>query len=477
MGQPETQLQHALKLRHLFTLAFGSIIGVGWMIVAGTWISDAGPGGAALGFIGGGLIIVLVGMCYAEIGSMYPVSGGEVAYTYSIYGFKSSFVVAWFLALAYTASVPFEFAAVGWVTTILAPEMKGAKLYSLYGYDVYTGALVVGVFIACVIGIANYRGVKAAARLQDFLTYSLIVVSLVFVGFALVNGDPENLRPLFSTSGNRTVFAGFLVVLVTTPMWYAGFDIISQAMGEKSDSASMHHLGGVIALAILASAVFYCLIILAAGIAIPRSVLEAMDFPVAGALEVAFRSPLGGKLVMCAGLLGLVTTWNAFFLGSSRLIFAMGRAHMLPPWLGYVHPKYGTPSNAVVFVFGISFFTGFLGREVIALVIDINSLVFALTFLIICVGVLLLRFRAPDMVRPYRAPSLLVPILASLLMAWLVWMLLAADIRTMIAGGFPLHWLVIAVWSILGLLFWRLARPIRNEMSKEKIRRLILEQD
>ena len=93
------RLSRDLKLINLFTLAFGSIIGVGWITVLGSWLTQAGAVGAILAFVGGGFIMLLIGLCYSEIASMYPVSGGEVAYFYEMYGIEMSFFAGWFLAL------------------------------------------------------------------------------------------------------------------------------------------------------------------------------------------------------------------------------------------------------------------------------------------------------------------------------------------------------------------------------------------
>ena len=107
MPRPSGSLGKEIKARHFFSLAFGCIIGVGWIIVLGEWLEIAGPLGAILGFAIGALVMMIVGLCYAELASMLPVSGGEVAYAYEIFGAKSSYAIGWFLALAYISVTSF----------------------------------------------------------------------------------------------------------------------------------------------------------------------------------------------------------------------------------------------------------------------------------------------------------------------------------------------------------------------------------
>lgn len=139
-----SSLEKALKLRHFFTLCFGTIIGVGWITVLGSWLSEAGSLGAVAAFLGGGFLMILIGLCYTEVATMFPVSGGEVAYAYEIYGVKASFVAGWFLALSYISTVSFEIISVGWVLSYLLPDLQGPVIYVVLGDEVRLGSLLMG---------------------------------------------------------------------------------------------------------------------------------------------------------------------------------------------------------------------------------------------------------------------------------------------------------------------------------------------
>ena len=125
MTEERKTLKKEIKLRSLFMLAFGTIIGIAWLIVLGSWLSQAGSLGAIIGFVIGGGMMLLIGVCYAEVATMYPVSGGEAAYVYEMYGTGMAFAAGWALAFNYVVVTSFEAISVGWAASALFPGIEG----------------------------------------------------------------------------------------------------------------------------------------------------------------------------------------------------------------------------------------------------------------------------------------------------------------------------------------------------------------
>jgi amino acid transporter len=429
-------LQKELKLRQLFTLSLGTIIGVGWITVLGSWLTEAGSLGAVIAFLAGGLLMALIGLCYAEVASMYPVSGGEVAYAYEIFGIKTSFAAGWFLALSYISTVGFEAVSMGWILSAIAPQLEGPVLYRVLGDGVHLGSLLLGLGGMAIITLVNYRGAKSTATFQDVMTYGLVAISLIFITAGIFGGDRANLEPLFVERSGGWAWTGILAVLATTPFWFSGFDVIPQAM--------------------------------------PRADLLALELPAAGAFEAAFDSPLFGKIVLFAGLLGIITTWNATFFAGTRVVFALGQGRIIPPAYGAVHPRHQSPARAVSFVGCAGSLMAFLGRNAIIPLVNASAACLAVVFFFICVGVIRLRRTHPRVPRPYRVPGgAAIPtmaVLASLAVAFLALYepFLSAE------GRFPTEWSFFIIWSVLGALFWRSARRIRNQLGEAERRKLIL---
>ena len=118
------QLKKAINGLGFFALAFGSMIGVGWITTLDNWFNSAGPGGAMIAFIAGGFLMLLIGLCYAELTPMMPVTGGEVAYAYKAFGTDKAFLVGWFLAFGYLSVSAFEAVSIGMVLGYLFPALN-----------------------------------------------------------------------------------------------------------------------------------------------------------------------------------------------------------------------------------------------------------------------------------------------------------------------------------------------------------------
>ena len=478
-GQPgaeggREELGRGIRLRSLFSLAFGTIIGVGWITVMGAWLSGAGAVGAIIAFVLGGLGILAIGLCYSEMAAAYPVTGGEVAYVFEAWGARWSFAAAWFLAFSYIFTTSFEAISVEWVVSALVPGFGGPVIYTLLGQEVRLWSLALGLAVMAAITFINYRGGKTAAWFQDLMTAGLIILTLIFVVAGVVGGSVANLEPMFSGTTPGAALVGVGIVLGTAAFWFAGFDTIPQAMEEVEEGAKLQLLPRVMGASILFALVFYCLVILATAMSMPRAELLASELPAAAAIEAALGSPFLGRIVLFAGLCGLITTWNAIFFASTRIVFAMARAHMIPHRLARVHDRYGSPSAAVIFVAVMGSVGALFGRNAILVIVGGAAISAMIVFLVVVLGVLRLRKTRPDHPRPYTVPGgrgflVLSAVIALGLLGASIWEPFHG------AGGrIPAEWIVLVVWAALGLVFYRAAAPLRREVSDRRLRWLIL---
>lgn len=473
------QLNKEITFRQLFTLAFGSIIGVGWIIVLGNWLMIAGSIGAILGFLGGGLMVVLIGLCYGEAAAMFPVAGGEVAYAYEMYGTRMSFIAGWFLALSYIAVLPFEAISVGWILEALIPGIEGPHFYTVLGDQVHVGSLAAGLLLMGLISYINFRGVRAAVRFQEILTFALLTISIMFILAGLIQGDITNLKPTFIADERGSIWFGIFAIMGTVPFWFAGFDVIPQAMGEKAVSVPVHLIGRVITLSIIAAFIFYGLIILSSSMAMPRQQLLALELPAAGAFEAVFQSSNAGKMVLIAGLFGLITSWNAIFFAVSRVIYSLGRARMIPVVFGTLHPSHKTPAFTIVFVCLVGTLGTLLGRGAILPIVNSAGATFGFVFFLICIGIIRLRCIAADRPRPYQAPGGMITVIFATFAALAMTILALNEIRLSAEGSFPLpmEWCVIIAWLALGSVLWHMERNTRSTISEAERRLLIFADD
>lgn len=474
MAAPSKSLQKEMGLVQLFTMAFGTIVGVGWVVALGGWLDLAGPLGAALAFLAGGLIVMMIALCYAEMAAMFPFAGGEVAYAHEVFGIRYAFLVGWFLALAFIVVTSFEAISMTWILSALFPWGEGPRAYSFLGSDVSVADLVIGMGTMLFLTIVNYRGARSSARFQDLVTYSLLIMIAVFIGSGISLGDPGHLQPLFREDGARPIWSGILGVLATAPFWFSGFQVIPQVIEERSPGMPLSRLGKLVMLAIGLAIVFYCGVIISSSMAIPWPDLLSRELPASEAFRAGLRLPILGNVVLFSALLGVLTTWNAIFVAAARILFALGRAQIIHPVFGRVHSKHGSPAFATVFVGVLGGLGILLGRSGITPIVNVSATCMSLGFVITCLALLRLRRIDPARERPYAVPggSTLVSVgavAAVLMFAFSLYEPYAA------AGSiFSLEWGVLVVWSVCGVLIWTRSRLRRESLSHVERSNLIL---
>ncbi|MFW5904938.1 MAG: APC family permease [bacterium] len=456
-----------------FSLAFGSMIGVGWVTAMGGWLGDAGPGGAMIAFGAGGILMLFIGLCYAELTAMMPVAGGEVAYAYRSSGVGASFLVGWFLAFGYLSVSVFEAISVGTVLAYLFPAVDFAPLYEVAGAPVYAGHLFLAVLFTGFITVVNYVGVRWAAGLQTVLTVTFLAVTLIFVAAGIFGGSGGGGQPPFSRTGVGPILGGIAAVFVTAPFWFVGFDTIPQGAEEAEASVSPRRLGALILTSIVGATLFYLLVIFAVSRATPWTEITESTLPTAEAFAGAFGSRAMVNLVLSATVLGLLTSWNGFFLAGTRVLFALGRGRIVPPWLGRSHSRFGTPGNAVLLAGAVTLAGALMGRGAMLPFVDVGSFCIAVAFVGVSWSTLKLRDLEPDATRPYAIPGgRFVPGVALVGAIFLLAVMVVPGSPGMLT--WPLEWVILGGFVLLGGVLWLLGRGRREAMTGDERRRLIL---
>ena len=209
-----------LGSREVWSLAFGAMIGWGWVVMSGEMIDKAGSLGSILAVLAGAVMVGFVGLIYAELTPALPRAGGELGFSILAFGPNISWMCGWALLLAYVAISAFEAAALPTVFDHLVPNMAIGHMYEVDGKDVYLSLAAIGVVGTVVIAAANWVGVKTSTFLQGAATMGLLAVGIAFFVGSNATGHTTNLDPLWTNT------KGFLGVLVMTPFLFVGFDVI-----------------------------------------------------------------------------------------------------------------------------------------------------------------------------------------------------------------------------------------------------------
>jgi len=454
-----------LSRRDVLALAFGAMIGWGWVVLAGSWIRSAGSFGAMLAFLIGGILVVFVGLTYAELASAMPKAGGELLYSYRGLGVTPSFICAWTIVLGYISVVSFEAVALPTVVEYLFPNYKQGYLWTIAGWDVYASWALVGIIGSIIICIVNYVGIKMAAFMQTVFTIIIAAGGIMLITGSLFNGSTADMEPLF-TGG----MAGLFSVVIMTPFMFVGFDVIPQAAEEMD--IPYKTIGRILIISVLMAAAWYILIIFGVSRALSPAELENSGLATADAMAALFGGAWAGKILVLAGIAGIITSWNGFYIGASRLIYAMAQAKMLPDFLGKLHPKYKTPHNAVILVGILSTLAPLFGRKMLVWLVDAGGMGVVVAYMAVALSFLVLRYKEPDMPRPFTVSNgKLVGFIAVLLSLGMAIMYLPGSPSALV---WPYEWAIILGWLALGVVFYIVARSRHGNAAdvllNEKVR-------
>ena len=439
--QTDGEFSRVLSKRDMFVLAFGAMVGWGWIIQSGYWIDEGGVTGSVLAFVLGAFMVAVVGLIYGELASAMPFVGGEHVYSMRALGPIGSFVCTWSLILGYVGVVVFEVVAFPSALAYIVPGFNTFPLWSVAGQTVYGTWVLVGGVGALVMTYLNYRGVQPAAQFQTILTLVIGLAGVTLAIGAVANGQSTSTPP-FADAG----MAGVLTVAIMTPFMFVGFDVIPQAAGEAD--VSERTLGLLIVTAVSVAALFYILVIWASGQALPGSALVESSLPAASAMEALFSSALIGRIMALAGIAGILTSWNSFLLGGSRAIYALAESSMLPETLATINPETNTPSRALALIGGLSVFAPLFGEQMLIWIVNAGGLGIIVAWLMVVVSFLVLRVREPEMDRPLKLPAgKAVGVLGLVLTLGFTAMYLPGAPSAL---QWPFEWGIVILWVLLG---------------------------
>ncbi len=434
-----------LKSREVITLAFGAMIGWSWVLMTGHWVTTAGSLGTLIAFAGGGLAISLIGLTYSELASAMPKAGGEHVYTQRGLGPRWSFVCTWALLLAYVNVCMFESVALPTAVEYLLPEVRLGTLWQVLGAEVDIGFVLIGAASALLITWVNILGIKVAARLQTGAIGLILVAGLLLISGAITFGEPAYAEPWIAVPAS-----GILSVLIMVPAMLVGFDVIPQS-AEEIDLPPAR-IGKLLVLSVLLAVAWYGLISFSVALALPKSELATSSMATGDAATALWGQPMAGTLLVLGGIAGILTSWNAFVIGGSRVLFSLAEAGSVPQVFARLHPHYKTPYVGVMAIGALCCLAPFFGRTVLVWMIDAGSFAVVVAYLFVPLAFLALRRKEPEMPRPFRVRHpRLVGVGAFVLTIALLGAYLPGSPSALI---WPYEWGIILTWAALGVVLF-----------------------
>ena len=455
MEQKKSEFNKVLNAWDVLVIAFGAMIGWGWVVSTGGWIEKGGVLGAAIGFVIGGIMIFFVGMTYAELTAAMPQCGGEHVFSYKAMGSTGSFICTWMIILGYVSVACFEACAFPTIITYLWPGFLKGYLYTVAGFDIYASWLIVAIVVAFLIMMINIIGAKTAAILQTVLTCIIGGAGILLIIASVINGTVDNLDgQMFAGSSAGLNVKAIIGVAALSPFYFIGFDVIPQAAEEINVPAKK--IGSILILSVVLAVVFYALVIVAVGLVMgPQAIVDseqATGLVTADAMAAAFNTKIMAKVIIVGGMCGIVTSWNSFLLGGSRAMYSMAESYMIPKFFAKLHPKHKTPINSLILIGVLTMLAPFAGRKMLVWISDAGNFGCCVAYCMVALSFIILRKKKPDMPRPYKVPAYkFFGTMAVIMSGFMVAMYCIPG-----SGGTLIvqEWGIVLAWCALGVVFF-----------------------
>ncbi len=382
----------------VFCLGVNAIIGSGIFLFPGILAREAGPA-SIVAFLVCGILLVFVALCYAELGSIYKRSGGSYVYAREAFGPAIGFAVGW----------------MSWVTAIFswAAVANAVSSYAGYFNPVFNSAFA-GKCMACglvlIFGMLNFRGIKLGAWAVNVFTLAKIAPLVLFIAIGIFYVSAERFHP-FWTAGQGTL--GHAIFFALWPL--QGFEIVPLPAGETNKPQR------AVPVATIGSLLFVTLIyvlIQMVCVGVFRGLAGATDRPLADAAAI-FLGPVGATVIALGAVVSMIgyTAGNA--LGSPRFLSALAEDKCLPPKLSAVHPRFFTPSKAILLTTGITFCAALLFN--FQQLVILSNLAVICQYLSTCSAVIWLRRTKPELKRTFKIPcGSLVAAIGCAVSLWLI---------------------------------------------------------
>jgi amino acid transporter len=436
------RLHGGLSTVEYFTFGFGSMIGVGWLVLMDDWLTRGGPGGAILGFLIGGLLLFPIARTYGQLVQRIPDAGAEIAYTEGVMPPLVSFAAGWTMILSYAIVCPWEAVATGNLLARVFPGLNSLQLYSVAGAPIYAPRAAVGIALTLLIAIVNYRGIKPSGVFQDVMTFGLLGTFAIFTLLGFARGTGANMVPLFPRPGTGGALLSIFLVMQIVPYFITGFESVAKGSEEAREGFDPRNFTKAIYASLTAGFLFYVIIIAVVTYVYPWQEIVSGHVRTEVAFERTFGSHQIAQLVLFAAFLSLLKIFNGNFVAATRMLYALGKRDVVHPALGAIHRVHGTPWAAIVLVAVLSIAGAMLGDAILVPVTEVGSLTVGIGWLSACAA-FVLRRQGNE----------------SAGFAWTGVVVAGAIILMKIAPGVPGsfgrgEWTAFALWTLLGLIFW-----------------------
>ncbi|GAA5011317.1 amino acid permease [Streptomyces siamensis] len=472
--EPEHALKKSLSALDLTVFGVGVIIGTGIFVLTGKVAKqNAGPA-VSLAFVVAGIVCALAALCYAEFASTLPVAGSAYTFSYASLGELPAWIIGWDLVLEFALGT--AVVAVGWAGYIRSlldnagwhmPDALGGRDGAHgFGFDILAAALVL--VLTCILVL----GMKLSARVTEVVVAIKVTVVLIVIvaGAFFINGDnyspfiPKSqaveaggslkaplIQLMFGWAPSNFGVMGIFTAASVVFFAFIGFDVVATA-AEETKNPQRDMPRGILGSLLVCTTLYVAVAIVVTGMQHYSKL--SVDAPLADAFK-ATGHPWFSGVISFGAAVGLTTVCMILLLGQTRVFFAMSRDGLLPRFFSRVHPRFKTPHRPTILLgVIIAIVAGFTSLSELAELVNIGTL---FAFVVVAIGVIILRRTRPDLPRSFRTPW--VPVLPVVSVCATLWLMVNLPTET---------WLRFAIWMVIGALVYFLYGRSHSRLGRHE---------
>lgn len=431
-GVQKTALKKNLKGKDIAALGIGAVVGTGIFVATGEGAHAAGPA-VIISFILAAIVACLCGLSYCELATMFPVAGSTYSYSYIAFGEIIAMIIGWCLTSEYLVAT--SAVASGWSGTLVGIlKTAGIALPQALTASPSRGGILdlPAILITLILTALLCYGMKESTKINNIIVGVKICIILLFIALGVSHINLANYRP-FMPYGWKGIFTGTTTIFFS----YIGFDAIATSAEEAENPKRDMKIGLIICLSVV-SFLYVTVAFVLTGMVPFKEIISENAVP--GALARVGIN-WGAALVGTGAVLGMISTILAVLYGQVRIFMVMSRDGLLPKAFSKIHPKHKTPYISTI-ITGIiaSIIAGFLPLDIIVQFLSIGTL---LGFMLVSLGVIVLRKTMPNFERKFRCPG--VPFTPAVTIVCCLILLSKIQMKT---------WIGFVVWLTIGLIIY-----------------------
>ncbi len=468
MDQKKTneKMDRSINFFGLLAMGIGCMFGTSWLLLTAGWLDRAGgPWNVVLALILCLIVELPLAFAYLEVIPMFPLSGGELVYSYMAFGKFGGFMAAWAGIIMNGVIFCWETISIMKVAGYLFPVLKQAPtLYEVGGYPITIPSIIIGLALAiCIITIQS-NGTNFAALISKVLTTVIVLLTVLGIIVSFLHMNPEYLTiPATKSAGE-----GSLSLLAVLTFTIAGWETVAKSAGE-ADGKTAKKAGLALVLCLVICVALNALVVISISGLIPWTEATGLVAPFIDGITSATGTPAFGILLLIAALVGIVGVSNSTLYGASRIMYGLADVGLIPAAFKKLNSK-KVPINCILFLGAFAVITPFLGQGTFLPLIDVTAVATIVMWILTFFSAVVMRRKYPDIERPVKMPGGNVTIVFGIICSIFI---LGTVLLPFSPGSiiWPSEYILTVVLFLIGIVLFQLRD---KSLSTEEQKKMIL---